>query len=112
MSAYIHEVAVNNILSLAFSLIEKEENRCIGVYAMDERGNYVRPQSREAVKFCSIGALHKAFFLLGSSNLDRNYAFRKINNASHYLYGDNMLTVNDNFGHKAVCDVYREAIKG
>ena len=107
----MNDISVYSILTRAFSLIEKEENFCQRSLAMNRDFVSVEVKSPQAVRFCGIGTLCRAQYLLGATDLIFQLARLKIESVARNEYNLNVSEVNDEIGHKAILNIFTKAIK-
>ena len=101
-----------DVLQCAFTLIKEEENHCRHTYATDASGRPVGSRASEAVRFCLIGAVDRARYILASANEDYNLAMAALDMAARKLFDLSVPEVNDELGHEAVKAVLNEALGG
>lgn len=104
------------ILKKAMGILDKHFAK--NVFARNKDGYAVGPRSKEAVRFCALGAIHRAAPKGTKSYKD---LYRALDKQIKQLYpnaynscgrlGDSIPTVNDDYGKKAIIRVFKEAIK-
>lgn len=98
------------VLKQAKALIEDKSNWTQKTYARDCNGDSVPAINSEAVCFCSVGAIANVTYQ--SASLAKHLqAETYVDNCALDLYGMTMVHVNDQLGHRAVMNMFDEAIK-
>lgn len=97
------------ILHAARALIADPTHWTQQSFARDAKGLDIGFLHPIATRFCGIGALYRV--CNGLTEVAMQLVFY-LNNIANNHYGKKMLTLNDNFDHAAVLDVYDKAIEG
>lgn len=106
---------VSDVLAGAYELIRYKKQWATGDFALDAKGRYVSPNSKKAVRFCAIGAVHRsagrasrlykrATELLNSVALGDAFCF--CDDGEEHIYH-----LNDELGHTEVKKMFLKAIK-
>ena len=103
---------IKTVLQISKSKLQKEDNWCKNATALDKNNNKVSPTSKDAVKFCSLGIIRN---VLSSERyhicFSDVYSVLETATISKFKTINSPTLVNDGLGHKAVIDIYDEAIK-
>ena len=103
---------IKNVLQIARVRLEDEDSWCTNNPALDKNNKFVSPVSNKAVKFCNIGIIRN---ILASEryNITFTDVYNALELATISLYKDikSPVVCNDIFGHKAVLELYDEAIR-
>lgn len=95
------------ILEEAQAICTEEDMWIQEAYAEDDQGNCVNPESPQAVKFCSWGAIQ---FVAHEHDLDATLALARITVAADEIFGMLPQDVNDVLGRDSVLRMYHLAI--
>ena len=105
---------VLGLLEKAYNTIKSHKRWCDGSVAVDKYKNTVDVKDKCAVAYCATGSLELHSQGPGSSTYDDSVYY--LNDVSEQLFGQtknayDIITVNDNLGHKATLKVFQTAIK-
>lgn len=109
-------MSISQILISAKVVIEKPENWTRGWFARDAENNPVHSAERNAVCFCSLGAVRKVMFGPESTEPCRDKTYNLIVNLMDDVVRDtfnecNVPTFNDNTTHEEVLKMFDKAIE-
>jgi len=99
---------VTEIISDAKKLIEDPEHWVQYTMAHDSQGNTVDPEDKEAVSFCSVGALYNT---ISPREKEFYRAIHYLNDASRELTGILVVSANDTCSHRSIMRIFDNAIK-
>jgi hypothetical protein len=99
-----------DVLVAARKLIEDPAHWTQGSYARDAAGNKVSENSPKATCWCTMGALYKVSGCHGVFTGAGGRAIEVLARAAWDEYHRGVVVLNDQFGHKAVMQVFDKAI--